>query len=97
MQEDLIISDRFSHPFIKLRYAEIAPTKRELIEHHHTECELSLFMKGSGIYTLKNRQYEFQSGDAFLFGSNEEHCITVINDEIDLLKEIKLLIISFSI
>ena len=79
MQEDLIISDRFSHPFIKLRYAEIAPTKRELIEHHHTECEIALFTSGTGVYQVGDKKYDIIPGDIFLFATNENHFITDIN------------------
>ncbi|MDD6736336.1 MAG: AraC family transcriptional regulator [Clostridiales bacterium] len=79
MHEDLIILDRFSHPFIKLRYAEIAPTKRELIEHHHTECEIALFMSGTGVYRVGDKNYDIAPGDIFLFATNESHFITDIN------------------
>ena len=82
---EYILHDNTGRAVIKIFHSRVQQGTREYRAHHHTECELSLFMKGSGIYTLKNRRYEFQSGDAFLFGSNEEHCITVINDEIDLL------------
>lgn len=58
---------------------------RTYTEHHHTECELSLFLEGSGIYSIHGRNYKFNKGDIFLFGSNETHCITEIHEKINLL------------
>ena len=66
-------------------HSVLSPQKRQYNGHHHTECELSVFIKGAGIYTVEDRKYEFSAGDVFLFGSNEEHCISEITEEIDLL------------
>lgn len=70
---------------IKTFHSEVSPVKRLYNEHHHTECELSLFISGKGIYKTRKREYSFKSGDMFLFGSNEAHCITEISEEINLL------------
>ncbi|MEE1049910.1 MAG: AraC family transcriptional regulator [Clostridia bacterium] len=70
---------------IKTFHSEVSPVKRLYNEHHHTECELSLFISGKGIYKTREREYSFKSGDMFLFGSNEAHCITEISEEINLL------------
>ena len=70
---------------IRSYHSVLPPQKRHYNAHHHTECELSVFIKGAGIYTVGNRKYEFSAGDVFLFGSNEEHCISEITEEIDLL------------
>ena len=56
-----------------------------LREHHHTECELSLVVYGSGIYSVCGNEYAFSSGDMFLFGSNEAHCITDVTSSLKLL------------
>ena len=66
-------------------HSVLPPQKRQYNGHHHTECELSVFIRGAGIYTVEDRKYEFSAGDVFLFGSNEEHCISEITEEIDLL------------
>lgn len=78
MHDDQIILDRFSHPYLKLRYAEIAPAKRNYIEHHHTECEIALFLSGTGSYRVGSKEYDIAAGDIFLFASNENHFITEI-------------------
>lgn len=70
---------------IRSYHSLLNPQKREYNAHHHTECEISIFLEGEGIYTVGDRCYEFVSGDVFLFGSNEEHCITEIKEPIDLL------------
>ena len=66
-------------------HSVLSPRKRPYNAHHHTECELSLFIKGAGVYTVGKKKYNFSAGDVFLFGSNEEHCISEITKEIDLL------------
>lgn len=70
------IYDRYGNPVIKTFHSSIRAEKRPYREHHHTECELSLFVSGSGLYVAHGTTYEFKSGDMFLFGSNEAHCIT---------------------
>lgn len=80
-----ILTDDTGRPLIKVFHSAVAAGEREYRAHHHTECELSLFISGSGIYKVSDRQYEFKGGDSFLFGSNEEHSITVISQKINLL------------
>jgi len=70
---------------LKTFHSTVEPGKRKLREHHHTECELSIFISGSGTYYVGGKEYIFNSGDMFLFGSDEAHCITNIDSELDLL------------
>ena len=70
---------------IKTYRSTAAERKDYYFEHHHTECEICLCVKGSGIYAVGDKRYEFCAGDAFLFGSNEAHCITDTFDDIELL------------
>ncbi len=70
---------------IRSYHSLLAPQKREYNGHHHTECELSVFLAGKGRYAVKDRIYDFCRGDVFLFGSNEAHCIIEIEEPIDLL------------
>ncbi|MDD6483285.1 MAG: AraC family transcriptional regulator [Clostridiales bacterium] len=83
--DEYILHDDTENPLIRTFHSSVTAGTRPYRAHHHTECELSLFISGSGIYTVKQKQYEFNSGDIFLFGSNEEHCITVITEQINLL------------
>lgn len=78
------LSDSAGHTVIRSYHSTLAPQVRELREHHHTECELSVFLRGRGIYTVGKRRYEFRAGDAFLFGSNEAHCVTDIYEDMEL-------------
>lgn len=66
-------------------HSVLPPQKRQYNAHHHTECELSLFISGKGTYSVGERKYDFCAGDIFLFGSNEEHFISEITEDIDLL------------
>lgn len=83
--DELILYDDINIPYIKTFHSTVSPTKRSYNAHHHTECELSVFIDGEGIYSVRGREYHFKPMDVFLFGSNEEHCITSIDKEINLL------------
>ncbi len=80
-----ILKDTYDRIIIKSYRSMLEPQKREYREHHHTECELSVFLSGRGVYSVQGREYEFRAGDVFLFGSNEAHCITEIHEPMDLL------------
>jgi len=83
--DELILYDDTNIPYIKTFHSSVSPTKRRYNAHHHTECELSVFIDGEGIYSVRGKEYHFKPMDVFLFGSNEEHCITAIDKEINLL------------
>lgn len=82
---ELHLTDDSGSTVIKSYHSLLSPQKREYQAHHHTECELSVFLRGSGIYKLESREYSFHPGSIFLFASNEAHCITEIFEEMDLL------------
>ena len=70
---------------IRSYHSILSPQRRAYNAHHHTQCELSVFLRGEGIYTVGNNKYKFRAGDVFLFGSDEEHCITEIYEDMELL------------
>ncbi|MBE5041255.1 AraC family ligand binding domain-containing protein [Ructibacterium gallinarum] len=70
--------NEYALPDIKIFHSASPSGKRSYREHHHTECELSVILSGSGIYSIKDKEYTLQKGDIFLFGSNEIHYITDI-------------------
>lgn len=70
---------------IRSYHSVLLPQKRPYNAHHHTECELSVFLEGEGVYTVEKNEYRFRAGDVFLFASNEEHCITEIHTNMELL------------
>lgn len=79
------VSDRSGHVIIKSFHSSRETMRITFNEHHHTECELSLILEGRGIYAVHGRSYEFQRGDIFLFGSNEAHCVTEIDEPLEFL------------
>ncbi len=81
---DSCLLDNYGNVLISAFHSRVPAGKRPYREHHHTECELSIFLSGRGIYTAKERVYEFGPGDVFLFGSDEAHCITEIYEKLDL-------------
>ena len=79
------LADALHHICIKSYHSTLPPVKREYREHHHTECEIAVFLRGRGTYAVHGRELPFCAGDVFLFGSNEAHCIINIEEEFDLL------------
>ena len=79
------MTDTHGKIILKSYHSMLPPGKRDYREHHHTECELSLFLSGRGLYAVKGKVLPFAPGDVFLFGSNEAHCITEIYEDFDLL------------
>jgi len=84
-EREYMLSEQPSFGGIRSYHSLLLPQARAYNAHHHTECEISIFLRGSGVYTVGEKRYEFGAGSIFLFGSNEEHCITEIHEEIDLL------------
>ena len=79
------ITDAYNHTIIRCFHSTVDTGTRALREHHHTECELSLLLAGGGTYVVGEQSYPFATGDVFLFGSNEAHCITEVSETLDLL------------
>ena len=52
--------------------------KNNLRIHYHTFIEISLVLRGKGLYKAGNAVYSIQEGDIFFFRPNEAHCITDI-------------------
>lgn len=49
--------------------------------HHHTDMELGLILKGKGEYILNGVKYTADEGDLFIARSNETHCIPTISTD----------------
>lgn len=49
--------------------------------HHHTDMELGLILKGKGEYILNGVKYTADEGDIFIARSNETHCIPTISTD----------------
>ena len=80
-----VLYDSSNNIAVKTFHSKVLPEIRAYNEHHHTECEISIFLSGRGIYAANGEKYSFCPGDMFLFGSNEAHCITEIYEELNLL------------
>ncbi len=52
--------------------------KNSIRIHHHAMIELSLIVKGSGVYKINGKTYSIRENDVFLYRPNEAHCITDI-------------------
>lgn len=49
---------------------------RDFFAHRHADFELSYILSGRGIYRLRDGEASIESGDLFVFGTNQIHCIT---------------------
>lgn len=67
-----------SDGIFKIRTSNPPARKTEFIPHSHPELEIGFFKSGSGVYTVKNGQYDIRPGDIFLFDSDELHKITTV-------------------
>ena len=54
-------------------------------EHHHTALEITMVLSGSGIYATDESEFSFESGDIFLFGTDERHWIKKLDCRTDFL------------
>ncbi len=83
--KEYVLCEDSGHVMLRSYHSVLSPQLRAYREHHHTECELSLFLSGRGTYAVHGKEYDFCTGDVFLFGSNEAHSITRIDEPMDLL------------
>lgn len=83
--EEQILCDSNNNAIVRTFHSKVHPEIRAYNKHHHTDCEISLFISGRGIYNVCGKEYTFEPGDMFLFGSNEMHCITQIHQKLHLL------------
>ena len=70
-----------TNEIFKLRSSNPPPRETAFIPHSHPELEIGYFKSGSGIYTVKGRQYEIRPGDIFLFNSDELHKVTTVRPD----------------
>ncbi len=80
-----VLTDDYGKVVIRSYHSLLPSCTRAYRAHHHTECELSVFLRGRGVYVVQGQQYSFEAGSVFLFGSDEAHCITEIYEDFDLL------------
>lgn len=64
---------------VRLFYSEAEARRKNLRIHYHSMIELSLILRGSGIYHTQNGNYQISAGDVFFYRPNESHCITDID------------------
>lgn len=69
----------------RLYYNRVSPGKRAYIAHSHPAMEIGYFNDCHGTFTLKDKQYSIEPGDIFIFRSNEQHHVTEIQGEQDII------------
>lgn len=63
--------------------SEAARCKNRYRNHKHTEFEISLILKGTGLYDTERGRENICPGDVFMYSTGEYHCITDIFGESD--------------
>ena len=66
---------------LRLFTSSAKPRKNNLRIHYHTQIEISLILRGKGLYKSGGRVYSIQEGDIFFYRPNEAHCITDIEED----------------
>lgn len=69
----------------RLYYNQVSPGKRAYIAHSHPAIEIGYFSNCHGTFTLKDKQYSIEPGDIFIFRSNEQHHVTEIHGDQDII------------
>lgn len=69
------------NPLLKMWSIDVDSQTRPYVKHSHTRFEITVVNHGSGEYTTENAVYPMESGDVFVFSSNEIHCITKTGPE----------------
>lgn len=63
--------------------SEAARCRNRYRNHKHTEFEISLILKGNGLYDTERGRENICPGDVFMYSTGEYHCITDIFGESD--------------
>ena len=63
--------------------SEAARFRNRYRNHKHTEFEISLILKGNGLYDTERGRENICPGDVFMYSTGEYHCITDIFGESD--------------
>ena len=83
--EENTLTDNNGKEILMSFYSTVPGGRRIYREHHHTECELSTIVSGSGTYSVNGNEYMFCAGDVFLFKGDEVHCMTDVRNDVLLL------------
>lgn len=65
---------------LRLFTSDAKARKNNLRIHYHTLIEISLILRGKGLYKTNDTVYSIKEGDIFFFRPNEAHCITDIEE-----------------
>ena len=77
--------DLRSDSLLNVFHSTLSTQSGMFTEHHHTACEITMVLSGSGIYATKSAEFSFKSGDIFFFSTNEFHWIKKLDSSADFL------------
>lgn len=73
------------NPLITVFRSALSSEKGMFREHHHTAFEITMVLSGKGVYSTKNAEYDFESGDIFFFSTDEFHWIKSLDTQAEFL------------
>lgn len=86
MQDIGTICDAFGGVAFRIFISHAHRRANSFRVHKHTAFEISLILSGRGMYSTEGGILEIAQGDVFLFGTNEQHCITdIVGEDMTLL------------
>jgi len=66
---------------LRIFHSEAAARHGAFRSHRHSAFEISLIISGHGNYRVGERDFSIRRGDIFLYHTNEQHCITDIEED----------------
>lgn len=74
-----------ANPLLSVFRSSLMADSSMFYEHRHTAFEITMVLKGSGIYATKATEFEFKSGDIFFFSTDEYHWLKRLDEKTDFL------------
>ena len=78
------LNTQSGQPLLKMWSISLSPCIRPFVRHFHARFEITIVNSGCGEYTTERAVYPMKPGDAFVFSSNEVHCITKATEELSI-------------
>lgn len=82
----VIISEiQLSNSLLRIFRSSVPLEENDFYEHHHTAFEITMVLKGSGVYATGVSEFDFKSGDIFFFSTDEYHWLKKLYSKTDFL------------
>ncbi len=76
---------QLSNSLLRVFRSSVPLEENNFYEHHHTAFEITMVLKGSGVYATGVSEFDFKSGDIFFFSTDEYHWLKRLDSRTDFL------------